>query len=44
MKIRTSIYHHTFAFAQMYKKAKNMDIFDFILMFSEKYKIFKNQK
>lgn len=31
------------AFAQMYKKAQNMDIFDFITMFSEKYKIFKNR-
>ena len=32
------------AFAQMYKKAQNMDIFEFIVMFSEKYQIFKNQK
>ena len=31
------------AFAQMYKKDKNMDIFDFIAMFSEKYEIFKNR-
>lgn len=31
------------AFARMYKKAQNMDIFDFITMFSEKYKIFKNR-